>query len=136
MRVLHGGRRGEGDQGDQAWIVGAGAGRQVEADPARRGCTERGRLMASVSRRMDRGGKWWARYRDPAGKQHAKMFDRKVDAERWVDSVRGDLSRGTYIDPGAGRQTFGDYARAWQAAQVHRDTTAAQVESHLRNHVL
>lgn len=90
--------------------------------------------MASVKRRPD--GKWRARYRDLEGKEHARHFDRKVDAERWLDGVRGELAMGTYVDPNAGRQTFGSYVEEWRAVQVHRDTTAAQVESHLRNHVL
>lgn len=93
--------------------------------------------MASIKRRKDRGNKWQARYRDHANKEHARLFDRKVDAERWLDSIRGDLVRGTYIDPGAGRVSFGDYAREWQAAQVqHRAATADLVGRHLKNHIL
>ena len=34
------------------------------------------------------------------------------------------------------RRTFGDYAADWQRLQVHRPTTATQVETHLRRHVL
>lgn len=90
--------------------------------------------MASINKREN--GKWRARYRDLAGKQHARHFDRRVDAERWLDGIRGDLARGTYVDPAAGRRTFEDYAKAWQEAQVHRATTRVQVDSHLRNHVL
>ena len=89
--------------------------------------------MAHIQKRGDR---WQARYRDPTGKEHTKRFERKVDAQRWLDAIAGDVVRGTYVDPAAGRRTFGDYAGEWQAAQVHRATTAAQVESNLRNHVL
>ncbi len=90
--------------------------------------------MASINKRPN--GKWRARYRDTGGKQHARHFDRRVDAERWLDGIRGDLARGTYVDPAAGRRTFEDYAEAWQEAQVHRASTRVLVESHLRNHVL
>lgn len=38
--------------------------------------------------------------------------------------------------PSATPTPFGVYARAWQQAQVHRGTTADQVASHLRNHLL
>jgi len=37
--------------------------------------------MGSISRRPD--GQWRARYRDEAGKEHARHFSRKVDAQRW-----------------------------------------------------
>lgn len=31
---------------------------------------------------------------------------------------------------------FGEYAKSWRAAQIHRPTTAIQVETNLRRHVL
>ncbi|MFP5376021.1 MAG: tyrosine-type recombinase/integrase [Acidimicrobiia bacterium] len=92
--------------------------------------------MASIKRRSDRGNRWEVRYRDPEGKQRARLFDRKVDADRFATSVEHSKLVGGYVDPAAGRRLFGDYARGWQAAQVTRATTAAQVASHLRNHVL
>jgi integrase len=49
--------------------------------------------------------------------------------------VEADLVRGTYVDPRAGRLTFRDYAERWREIQVHRPTTRAQVETHLRKHV-
>ena len=92
--------------------------------------------MASIKRRADRGGRWEVRYRDPEGKQRARLFDRKVDADRFATSVEHSKLVGGYVDPAAGRRLFGDYARGWQAAQVTRPTTAAQVASHLKNHVM
>jgi hypothetical protein len=38
--------------------------------------------MASVKKRPD--GKWRARYRGLDGREHARHFARKVDAERWL----------------------------------------------------
>src|SRR4051812_28277408 len=90
--------------------------------------------MASIKRRPD--GRWRARYRDPDGKEHAQHFDRKVDGERWLDQVRGDLVRGTYIDPDGARTVFQDYAETWQASQVHRHSTAVKTDVNLRLHVL
>jgi integrase len=90
--------------------------------------------MASIAKRPD--GKYRAKYYAPDGKEHARHFARKVDAQHWLDGVSGDIVRGDYIDPKAGKQTFGDYARAWQKAQVHRPTTAAQLGTHLKRHVL
>lgn len=91
--------------------------------------------MASIEKRTD--GKWRARWREvPGGPQKTRHFERKIDAQRFLDGIVGDLARGTYVDPSAGRETFGEYARAWAARQVHRPSTAALVESHLRRHVL
>jgi hypothetical protein len=35
--------------------------------------------MASIKKRNN--GKWRARYRDASGQEHARHFDRKVDAQ-------------------------------------------------------
>ena len=86
--------------------------------------------MGNVKKRPD--GKWRARYRDQSGKEHARHFSRKVDADRWLSTVESDLLRGTYVDPRAGRVTFKEYAERWRVGQVHRRTTRAQVETHLR----
>lgn len=92
--------------------------------------------MATINRRKDRGNRWEVRYRDPEGKQRARLFDRKFDAERFIATTTADMVRGSYIDPKAGRQTFGDYAAQWQACQVHRATTASLAQSNLKNHIL
>jgi hypothetical protein len=44
--------------------------------------------MAHIERRA-RSGKvsYRARYRDPAGRERSKSFGRKVDAERWLQSL-------------------------------------------------
>lgn len=90
--------------------------------------------MASIKKRPD--GRWRARYRDPAGKEHARHFERKVDAERFLTSVEADKLRGDWIDPAHGRVTFGEYARTWLDGRVHRETTAARVDVDLRVHIL
>jgi integrase len=91
--------------------------------------------VASIDRRPN--GKWRARFRlHPGGPQRARHFERKIDAERFLVSVQSQLLDGSYLDPAAGRITFGEYAAAWQEAQVHRPSTVAQVDAHLRNHVL
>jgi len=86
--------------------------------------------------RHGKGHRWRARYLDPDGRERARTFARKQDAERFLAGVESDKSRGLYVDPAAGRLTVGEYAATWQAAQVHRRTTAAAFDSHLRNHVL
>lgn len=90
--------------------------------------------MAHIEKRGP--GRWRARYRGPDGKERSKTFERKVDAERWLSTTTADIARGVYIDPSAGRVTFGDYASEWLTTRVHRPSTAARVASDLRVHVL
>ncbi len=90
--------------------------------------------MSSVSKRPN--GKWRARYRDESGKEHARHFDRKLDAKRWLDEVTASVVTGQYIDPKAGKITLKQYAEAWRQQQVqHRPTTRAYIETNLRRHV-
>ena len=89
--------------------------------------------VASIEKRPD--GTYRARWREfPGGPQKTKHFDRKGDAERFTDALRGDLARGVYIDPQAGRIRFQDYAEQWRAGQLHRHSTATQTETYLRLH--
>jgi integrase len=70
----------------------------------------------SVKRRPD--GKYRARYRDDAGREHSRHFARKADAERWLDEVTASRVTGTYSDPKAGRVTFGRFYAEWSPRQV------------------
>jgi hypothetical protein len=71
--------------------------------------------------------RWRARYGDDTGKEHARHFARKVDAQRWIDEVTASVVTGQYVDPKAGRLTFREYAEAWRGMRVHRPTSRAHV---------
>lgn len=90
--------------------------------------------MASIQKRPD--GQWRARYRDETGREHARHFARKIDAQRWVDGVTASVVRGDYVDPRAGAVTLAEYAGRWQASHVSRDNTARIADNALRVHVL
>src|SRR4051794_16895650 len=90
--------------------------------------------MASIDKRPD--GRYRARWREyPGGPQKTKHFTRKIDAQRFLDGVSGDLVRGVYVDPAAGKVTFRAFAEDWRTAQVHRPGTRTSVEQQLRLHV-
>lgn len=72
--------------------------------------------MASIKKRAD--GKWRARYRDEAGKEHARHFDRKVDGQRWLDEQTAAIVTGQFVDPKAGEITFRRFFEDWAARQV------------------
>jgi hypothetical protein len=60
------------------------------------------KAMASIEKRPD--GRYRARWREyPGGPLAGKHFDRKADAERFLDRVRGDLARGDYTEGCRGR---------------------------------
>lgn len=88
--------------------------------------------MASIKQRPD--GIWRARYRDTVGKEHARHFKLKRDAQRWLDEVTTSVVTGQYVDPRAGRLTFREYAETWLMSQVHREATATLYRGHLERH--
>jgi hypothetical protein len=79
--------------------------------------------------------RWRARWRTPDGHHRKATFDRKLDAERHLATVTTAKFTGGYVDPAAGRVTFRSYAEEWRARQVHRPSTAAQIETHMRRWV-
>ncbi len=86
--------------------------------------------------RQDGTVAWQARYRDPDGRQRAKEFTKKVDAERFLATTRADIARGDWINPVNAKRLFADVAEHWRTTQVHADTTAAAVAGDLKNHIL
>ncbi|WP_324650983.1 tyrosine-type recombinase/integrase [Georgenia sp. H159] len=87
--------------------------------------------MASIQKRPN--GKWRARYRDAAGKEHARHFSRKIDAQRWLDEVTADVVTGRYVDPRTARMTFSEWAETWlRGYEGKRPSTVRQARVHLR----
>lgn len=95
--------------------------------------------MAHIQRReftSKRTGKrevrWQARYRAPDGREHARRFRRKADAEDWLAANTVQLGDGTWTDPRAGRILLVDYARDWYATLRRADSTMANIGGRLR----
>lgn len=72
--------------------------------------------MASIAKRPD--GTYRPRYRDENGKEHARHFKRKVDAQRWLDEVTAAMVTGDYVDPSAGKVSFKAWFAEWSGRQV------------------
>jgi integrase len=86
--------------------------------------------MGSIAKRPD--GRWRARYRDDADREHARHFNRKVDAQRWLDEVTTSVLTGHYVDPKTARTTVGEWCDTWLAGhQNHRPSTVRQAEVHI-----
>lgn len=91
--------------------------------------------MSSITKRPN--GKYRARFRDPAGKEHARHFTRRTDAQQWLASQVHKVTEGTWVDPMAGKRTFGEYAKQWVQAQVHhRDSTTRITKYRLEKHLI
>jgi len=81
--------------------------------------------------------RWQVRYRDPSGRERARNFRGKSDAEKFLVTIEADKLRGTWTDPRLGRITVAEWVPTWEASRVHlRPSTRASSESLLRNHVL
>ncbi len=81
--------------------------------------------------------KWEASYRDPQRKERIKTFRTRAEADRWLATVKTDLTRGAYVDPRLARTVFSEWADEWLATTAHlRAKTRVGYESDLRVHVL
>jgi hypothetical protein len=69
--------------------------------------------MAHIERRV-RNGKttYRARYRDPAGREHAKVFARKSDAQRFLTEMENSKLKGAWTNPALGRVLFREGSRS------------------------
>lgn len=91
--------------------------------------------MASVSKLPT--GKWRARYRGPDGRQRAKHFTRKVDAQQWLDDVTAAVVSGAWTRPERGRITVAAWSQQWLDAQHHlTPATRTRYAGLLRVHVV
>ena len=92
-------------------------------------------MAGSVSRL--KSGRWRARYRDSAGREHARHFERKADAQRWVAAQTASVARGDWIDPALSRTTMEEWSGVWLETKAHlRPKTRDKYESGLRIWIL
>jgi integrase len=90
--------------------------------------------MANIAKRPD--GRWRARYRDRHGKEISRHFQRKVDAQRWLDSVTTAVANGLYVDPVRSRITIAEWSHTWLETKTNlKATTRRDYESLLNAHI-
>ncbi len=91
--------------------------------------------MASIAKRDE--GRWRARYRDVAGREHARHFTRKIDAQQWLDGVTAAIVTSQYADPKLGRQSVASWYEQWWPSTVNlRASTRHRDAGLYRLHVL
>lgn len=80
-----------------------------------------------------KGARWRARWVDPAGREQAKRFARKVDAEQWLAEQSASILRSDYVAPRHGRMTVEEWGQRWLASYgTRRASTVRQARVHLR----
>jgi Phage integrase, N-terminal SAM-like domain len=95
--------------------------------------------VADVQKRLNKSGevRWDVRYRDDAGQQRKRGFERKLDAQRFARSVETDLLRGDWIDPRRGQEPFGQWADMWlETLGDRKPKTRESYESIVRCHLI
>jgi len=86
--------------------------------------------MASIKKRPD--GKYRARYRDAVGREFARHFARKIDAQQWLDEITASLATGTYTDPKTARTTVAEWCETWLSGHAtRRASTVRQSRIHV-----
>ncbi len=79
----------------------------------------------AIDRRSN--GRYRARYQAPDKRWRSRTFDRRLDAQRWLRDELAKVDRAEWVDPKAGRATFGSVAERWMAARVSlRESTKAR----------
>ncbi len=94
-------------------------------------------MAGSIHKLKDRPRRpWRAVYRDAAGRQRSRTFERKVDAERWLRGELGALDRGEWVDPGAGKVTVSVWCETWLAGLDVKPKTMQGYVSLARSRIL
>lgn len=90
--------------------------------------------MASITKRPN--GRWQATIKGPDRRERTNIFDRKVEADRWVTTQRADMLRGAWVDPAAGKATLREFATTWLGQQQWRTSTRHAVENTVNTHLI
>lgn len=89
------------------------------------------------SAKYGQGRRWNARWVDDHGNEGSKTFERKSEAQSWLDTqVTAPTVAGSYIPPGAGAVTVAEVYERWISSQSHISAkTKATRESAWRSRV-
>ncbi|CAN5411687.1 site-specific integrase [soil metagenome] len=87
-------------------------------------------MAGSMAKRPD--GRWRARYRDELGSERSRHFERRIDAQRWLDEVATSVVTGVYVDPNAGKVTFASFYADWSERQLWVRTTRQNADLAVR----
>jgi integrase len=79
-----------------------------------------------------KGSRWRARYVDERGREHARGFARKVDAQAWLDQQTAALVGGTHVAPRDAAVTVAQWCELWlRGYEVNRPNTVRNARFHV-----
>jgi integrase len=81
------------------------------------------RADGTPTARAGKGRQWLARYVDDQGAENSKSFDRRADAQRWLDEITAAQVTGAYVAPKAGLVKVADVHAKWIGTQGHLKAT-------------
>ncbi|MBA3360348.1 MAG: tyrosine-type recombinase/integrase [Acidimicrobiia bacterium] len=82
-------------------------------------------------------GRYRARYQGPDNRWRSRTFDRRIDAQRWLRNELAKIDRMEWVDPRAGRASFGLLAERWMAGRASlRESTRIRDQFILKSLVL
>jgi integrase len=89
------------------------------------------------TKKVHRDTKWKARYLDPAGSARRQTFDRKADAEEFLQRNGSQIQHNDWFDPVLKRTRFDEWADAWWQTTIKlAPSTRRGYERNLRIHIL
>lgn len=74
---------------------------------------ENGNTTTVPSALHGRGSRWRARYVDGDGREHAKQFPIKAQAQRWLDKQVADVVQGKHVAPRDAKITVEQWCERW-----------------------
>lgn len=83
--------------------------------------------MSSIRQRPN--GTWRARYRDDDGREHARHFDLKRDAQAWLDEIASSRLTGSYVAPAAQKTTLAEFYAEWVEHQLWAENTRRKADN-------
>jgi integrase len=70
-----------------------------------------------------------ARYVDDEGSENTRSFDKRVDAQAWLNEITAAQVTGSYVAPKAGLITVGDVHAKWVGTQGHLKATTVSTRA-------
>jgi integrase len=97
----------------------------------------KGRKRRFGSVRKLPSGRWQGRYSGPDGllRKAPQTFETKRAAEDWLIEAESQMLRGEWLDPEAGKISFGQYADQWVRERDLKARTREEYERALRLHI-
>lgn len=64
--------------------------------------------------------RWRVRWVHDSGTEHTRVFERRPDAQAFLDGLAADVQRGEYVDPRKSAASFATVAEEWFSTKQHR----------------